>query len=963
MSIITTAHNKSQTSNLSIKPLNVFYNLLASSSKLNNSIKLNMNLEELLLFSATFNYLKSPKLLITKGSIRSTEALTNHLNHLAKQQNVSEVWHLISGQLSEHEAKGNISTNLSNTLHYLILDAASHHFVLPISLVDISFPNPEEYKKNTLALHINERITLSALIKQLSGLSYLRQNSVVESGTMRIRGEQIDIKHPTHTGFFTITLYGSHIEKIEHQTESKNTLIKTLQLPPVSFPSLNKSISTFASSLAIIQPSHINLNTRPAVIYDSIHPDYNFPKIKIPARLQIKQDTTEKPLSSSLITKLQEDKPAVHCDHGIGIFEGIKKRKINGITKDYLVLRYAAGDTLSVPVEHSYKISAYIGNATPIIQRLDSTQWKKARRAAEHNAVMFARDLLKTASAREDTKRFSYQIDTALETKLNESFPYQLTPDQESAWLDIKNDLTSDLPMDRLIIGDVGFGKTELAIRAARHAVNNDLQVAILAPTTLLVQQHFDTLTSRLPHINTQIGLLSRFIKNKEADQTRQLIKEGQLKIIVGTHALLNKKTKWKNLGLVIIDEEQKFGVKHKEHFKTLRANLDILSLSATPIPRTLSMSLSGLKQLSVINTPPMGRKSIETHVAQNDSKIIYEAISVELKRKGQIYIVAPHIKKLNSLAHNVRKDFPEARIEILHGQLPSQQIATVMQQFDNQELDILVSSTIIANGLDLPNANTIIVTQATHFGLADLYQLRGRIGRRDRQGYAYFLYSQTRMTDDQRQRLSALTEASRLSSGWTLARRDLEIRGAGNLLGADQSGSVNAVGVQLYLDMVKDAVASQKNNSVKRHDVNIHLPLASYIPTSYIPKLVDRTNYYQKLSRAQTPSELVNVHKQITHTYGPAPLELTNLYQILHMQHLTSEAGITHIDTQKITPANEYPYYRITLTALNPTTLSSPKQRDWRILNDKLVFEPNKLSPSTLKEIIKMLTRMNNQK
>jgi transcription-repair coupling factor (superfamily II helicase) len=957
--MITTSHNKPGISSVLTKPLHTFYDYLKVENTEDSPIKLKLKPEELLLLSATFNNFSNQKLLITKDSIRSSEIVANHLNHVASQQNANETWHLLSGHLSDHEISGDVSTDLSSAIHHLILENEGHHFVLPASLIDMTFPDPNKYKENTMALHVNEKVSLTILVRQLAKLGYLRVSSSIQSGTMRIQGDQIDIKHPTHTGFFTVNLHGSHIEKIEYHTETKNHLVKSLRLPPVSFPVLDKTISEFTNEMTVIQPAHLDLNSTATIIYDALHPDYVFPKIKLPKSFQMKQDIQEKPFSSSLITKLQEDKPAVHSDHGIGIFEGIKKRNINGTTKDYLVLRYAAGDTLSVPVEHSYKVSAYIGEATPVIQRLDSTQWKKARRAAEHNAVMFARDLLKTASAREDTSRSSYEISSILEAELNASFPYQLTPDQDSAWLDIQKDLSSKLPMDRLIIGDVGFGKTELAIRAARHAVNNGLQVAILAPTTLLVQQHYDTFINRLPDISDQIGLLSRFIKNKDSDIARRQMQDGQLKIIVGTHALLSKKVKWKNLGLVIIDEEQKFGVKHKEHFKTLRANLDIMSLSATPIPRTLSMSLSGLKQLSIISTPPVGRKSVETHVAQNNDMVIREAITLELKRKGQIYVVAPHVRKLATLAHNIQKDFPTARIEILHGKLLSHQIATIMQQFDNQEIDVLVSSTIIASGLDLPNANTIIVTQATHFGLADLYQLRGRIGRRERQGYAYFLYDQARMTDNQRQRLSALTEASRLSSGWTLAQRDLEIRGAGNLLGADQSGSVNAVGVQLYLDMVKDAVAKQKNNSVKRHDVNIHLPISAHIPTSYISKLSERTSYYQKLSRSKTVTELSNVQKNISHSFGPAPAELTNLYHLLRIQHLSSDAGITHIDSQEITPADEYPYYRITLTALNGDQLESPQRRHWRILNDKLVYEPSELSVKTLEEIITMLLRM----
>ncbi|MGH9858344.1 MAG: DEAD/DEAH box helicase, partial [Acidobacteriota bacterium] len=438
-----------------------------------------------------------------------------------------------------------------------------------------------------------------------------------------------------------------------------------------------------------------------------------------------------------LMSVLEEGWPAVHSDHGIGIFEGLQRRTLDTTEKEYLVLRYAEGDSLSVPVEFAYKVTAYVGRDQPSIYRLGGTLWFKTKKRAKEDAATFAKELLFVAGQRETTTRPPYTIAPDIEKKLEDSFPYEMTLDQRRTWQEIQDDLRRSHPMNRLVVGDVGFGKTEVALRSAYHVAKNGRQVAVLAPTTLLVQQHFDTFTQRLPK-DVPIILLSRFVSNVEQNRVRQMIADGEAMIAIGTHALLSSGTRWHNLGLVILDEEQRFGVKQKEHFKKIRASADVMSLSATPIPRTLSMALSGLRSLSLIATPPEGRKSVKTFVRPATPTLLTEILQRELGRGGQVYVVAPKIRHLSAIAEQVRAAHPRARVAIAHGQLPDTSLSNIVHDFDTGAIDILISSSIVENGLDLPNANTMIVWHATHFGLAQLYQLRGRVGRRDRQGYAY---------------------------------------------------------------------------------------------------------------------------------------------------------------------------------------------------------------------------------
>lgn len=673
------------------------------------------------------------------------------------------------------------------------------------------------------------------------------------------------------------------------------------------------------------------------------------------------QLSTTSPISAAraneLIGALESGQPAVHADHGIGLYQGLQTKTVNNISREYLVLQYAAGDSLAVPVEFAHKVSPYVGQTNPPIYRLGGTLWQKTKKKAEVDAVKFAQELLRTGQKRAASDRSPYVIDPTTEHHLDQSFPFTLTSDQERTWQEIIQDLTNPKPMDRLIVGDVGFGKTELALRAARHVVANGKQVAVLAPTTLLVQQHFDTFQKRLPDLKGHIHLLSRFISPKDQKTTREAITTGEAQIAIGTHALLAASTQWQDLGLIIIDEEQRFGVKQKEHFKQLRASVDILSLSATPIPRTLSLALSGLRSLSVISTPPQGRKSVKTIVKKSTDGLLTEAIQRELNRGGQVYVVAPKIRHLASLKEHLQALVPTGKFAVAHGRLPDDQLARIIHDFDTGAINVLVSSSIVENGLDLPHANTMIVWHAPHFGLAELYQLRGRVGRRSTQGYAYFLYNQHKLTSVQRQRLAALTEASRLGSGWELARRDLEIRGAGNLLGAEQSGSVNSVGASLYLDMIREAVDQehQGDASSPAADVDVQLPFPTLLPADYISEDTDRVRWYGRLSRTKNRDELEKYVQELTDTSGPLPAPAQNLILSLHLAHAAAPLKVTSITSQTVTPSDEDPYHRLILTTTDPKPALAKLNSlgNWQVKGYDLTWDVNQITPNLIETIV----------
>ena len=590
----------------------------------------------------------------------------------------------------------------------------------------------------------------------------------------------------------------------------------------------------------------------------------------------------------------------VHMDQGIGIFRGLLEIETDGEKpQEVLVIEYEDEAKLYVPLEQAHLVSRYIGsgNKAPPIDRLGGKRWISRKAKVEKSIMDYASQLIKTHAERNTFKSYKHLPDTKWQLEFENSFPYRETTDQITAINQTKTDMENDQPMDRLICGDVGFGKTEIAIRAIFKSVMSDKQVALLCPTTVLAQQHYDTLKSRLSEYPINVELLSRFKTQKEQKETIKGIRNGSTDIVVGTHRLVSKDVKFKNIGLAIIDEEQRFGVKHKERFKEMFHLIDVLTLSATPIPRTLYLSLMGVKDMSTIDTPPPGRSAVETSICQYDEDIISNYINRELKRGGQVFFLHNRVKTIKRMKNLLEELAPNAKIEIGHGQMEESALEDIMHRFIHKKIDILVCTTIIESGIDIPNANTIIIDRADRFGLADLYQLRGRVGRSGRKAYALLMLPNSLIsTGDARKRINAIKQYTELGSGFKIAMRDLEIRGAGNLLGTQQSGHISAVGFELYCKLLKQSVERLNGNvNSGRAECSIHLDfiitneaeyyqnnkrfLPAFIPASYLDETKIRIAAYRQISELSTIKELKALKQEWHDRFGKAPDAIKNLF------------------------------------------------------------------------------------
>ncbi|MEA2629350.1 MAG: hypothetical protein QOJ10_1810 [Chloroflexota bacterium] len=613
--------------------------------------------------------------------------------------------------------------------------------------------------------------------------------------------------------------------------------------------------------------------------------------------------TRAKDLTREFTLDFAPDELVVHVDHGIARFKGMRLIETDGAHREYLELEYAEGDRLFVPVENLDRVQKYLGGETePTLHKLGTGDWTRARGRAKKVVQDVADDLLRIYSLREARPGIAFAPDTAWQQELEASFPYEETPDQVAALAEIKADMESDRPMDRLLCGDVGFGKTELALRAAFKAAMSGKQVALLAPTTVLAQQHFHVFRERLSKFPVAVEMLSRFVDDETQARTIEGLKAGQVDIVVGTHRLLQRDVRFKRLGLLIVDEEHRFGVMQKERLKKLRTQLDVLSLSATPIPRTLHMAVGGIRDMSVIQTPPEERQPIKTYVTADDDSLIKEAITRELQRGGQVYYVHNRVRTIEKAADRVRELVPEARVTVGHGQMAEDQLAEVMVAFESANFDVLVCTTIIESGLDIPNVNTIIVERADRFGLAQLYQLRGRVGRSGRRAYAYFLYDPRRsLTERADKRLDVISGLHELGQGFKIALRDLEIRGAGNLLGTEQHGAIAAVGFEMYLQMLQSAVAKMRAGAeetavtdvLSTTEMNLDLPLDHFIPRSYIRDEKLRLGAYRQLAATEDEQELDAVLRSLADRYGPGPKQLDNLAYSLRIKLRGQRLGL----------------------------------------------------------------------
>ncbi len=603
----------------------------------------------------------------------------------------------------------------------------------------------------------------------------------------------------------------------------------------------------------------------------------------------------------------------VHIEHGIAKFTGVTTMSTDNTEKEYLVLQYANGDKLYIPTDQIDRVNRYIGagDRPPVLSRLGTQEWTRTKQRAKESVESIARELLALYAAREVVPGFASSRDTVWQQELEAAFPYVETPDQIEAIKQVKEDMEKTKPMDRLVCGDVGYGKTEVAIRATFKAVMDGKQVAVLVPTTVLAQQHFSTFSQRLDAFPIRIEVLSRFRTPKEQQAILDELANGSVDICIGTHRLLQKDVAFKDLGLLIIDEEQRFGVAHKEHLKQMRQEVDVLTLSATPIPRTLHMSLVGVRDMSTMETPPEERLPIKTYVAEYNDQLIREAILREMERNGQVFFVHNRVQSIAFIASKLQALVPEAKIAIGHGQMPEAELEAVMTDFTQGKSDILVCTTIIESGLDMPNVNTLIVNKADKFGLTQLYQLRGRVGRGANLAYAYFIFDKgTRLTPTAEKRLRTIFEATELGAGYGIAMKDLEIRGAGTLLGMRQSGYISAVGFSLYTRLLADAVEEQKakqagisTEKIKSSRLpapTIDLPLAAYIPEEYVADLDTRLSLYQNLVKLEKIEQVDDMTHEFSDRFGSPPVEVKNLLYTIKIKVLAAKAGIESISTEQ---------------------------------------------------------------
>jgi transcription-repair coupling factor (superfamily II helicase) len=589
----------------------------------------------------------------------------------------------------------------------------------------------------------------------------------------------------------------------------------------------------------------------------------------------------------------------VHQTQGIGRFEGLVSKEVLGTTRDYMQVSYRGEDTLFVPYEQMELLHKYIGGEGTRLDKLGGTSWAAVTDKVRGRVKALAGELLRVQAARASAEGYAFPGDSEWERELEESFPYQETPDQAAAIAAVKADMQSPSPMDRLVCGDVGFGKTEVAVRAAFKAALAGKQVMMLAPTTILVQQHFRTFKERLGRFAVRVESLSRFSTAAERRQTLRDFAAGEVDVLIGTHALLGAEVRPKDLGLVIVDEEQRFGVKHKERLKEFKASVDLLTLTATPIPRTMQMGLATLRDISVIETPPSGRRSILTHVGPYEEDLVARAIEKEVRRGGQVFFVHNRIDTIDEVAERLDALVPGARFVAAHGRMPERALEDVMRRFLDREADVLVTTTIVESGLDVATANTLVVDRADAMGLAQLYQLRGRIGRSTEQAYAY-LFAPLGATPESQKRLEALMDFTELGSGFAIAMRDLEIRGAGNLLGSEQSGQIAAVGFEMYLRLLEEAVALAKGQPARDEQpppVIVELTLDAYLPVDYVRDEIERVDLYRRASGVHTLAELDDLAEELRERFGELPEPALNLLGLSRIKLLAREVGATAVN------------------------------------------------------------------
>ena len=620
-----------------------------------------------------------------------------------------------------------------------------------------------------------------------------------------------------------------------------------------------------------------------------------------PVKRKKKLSSTFKDSEKIVFADLKPGDIVVHQTHGIGQFIGVNTITADGVTKDYIKIKYRNDDILYVPTNSLDSVRKYIGggdNSSPRLNKLGGKEWSATTSKVKKNLEAVAKDLIELYAKRQKIKGFSFSPDTPWQKQFEDSFPYTETDDQLRCIQDVKKDMEKPQPMDRLLCGDVGYGKTEVAIRAAFKAVMDQKQVAYLVPTTILANQQYEEFKTRMQEFAINVELLNRFKTKKEQDEIIKKLKLGEVDVVVGTHRLLSEDVNFKDLGLLIIDEEHRFGVKDKEKIKKLRTNIDVLTMTATPIPRTLHMSIVGVRDMSVIYEPPHNRKPVQTYVLEHDQEVITEAITKEIERDGQVFYLFNQVEGIEKKANEISMLVPEAKVGFAHGKMSGRELEEIMESFINQEINVLVCTTILESGIDIPNANTIIVENADRLGLAQLYQIRGRVGRSDKQAYAYITYKRDKLLSEVAdKRLKAIKEFTEFGSGFKIAMRDLEIRGAGSMLGEMQHGHMEQVGYDTYCKLLDEVIKEMQGiEVVEEQDVQIDLAVSSYIPDNFIENSSQKIEIYQNIALCRTEEELQNVIDEVIDRYGRLPKELENLIDIARIKQLARKANILKI-------------------------------------------------------------------
>ena len=655
-----------------------------------------------------------------------------------------------------------------------------------------------------------------------------------------------------------------------------------------------------------VQPGEI------LVTYGNLHRGFEYPQIKyvvitegdmfgVKRQKRKRKKTSYEGKKIQSFSELSVGDYVVHEDHGLGIYRGIEKIEQDKVVKDYLKIEYADGGNLYVPATRLDGVQKYAGadSKAPKLNRLGGEQWKKTKARVRGEVKAIARELVELYAARQGANGFQYSEDTVWQRDFEELFPHEETEDQLEAIEATKKDMESRRIMDRLVCGDVGYGKTEIALRAAFKAIQDGKQVVYLVPTTILAQQHYNTFIQRMKEFPVRVDLLSRFRSPAQVKKTLEDLKRGLVDVVIGTHRVLSKDVQFKSLGLLIIDEEQRFGVTHKEKIKQLKENIDVLTLTATPIPRTLHMSLAGIRDMSVLEEPPVDRVPIQTYVMEYNDEMVREAINRELARNGQVYYVYNRVQNIEEVADHVASLVKNATVVFAHGQMRERQLEQIMLDFVNGEIDVLVSTTIIETGLDIPNANTIIIHDADHMGLSQLYQLRGRVGRSSRTSYAFLMYRRDKMLKEEAQkRLEAIREFTELGSGLTRAMRDLELRGAGNVLGAEQHGHMEAVGYDLYCKLLNQAVLALRGKRTEEEEFEtvVECDIDAYIPSSYIKNEYQKLDVYKRISAIESEDEYMDMQDELIDRFGDLPRAVENLLKIASLKALAHQAYVTEV-------------------------------------------------------------------